>query len=908
MARSMLSVGMLFWRAVVTAVRSRGFALMSPPPSRAATVISLMNLVKSLPRRASLSAFLCLIELHLEWPDMARCPAVPQAPRRVNHESQGERGIARALRASIMRRDAGRDAEVGGALARRRRGLRARARTGSAADHQRRAGGRRLLVRPGLPRQPYRQRRDLRPVRADGRASLAAPRHARHGDQPGERPRGSSPHQRPRPVRRRARHRPLLRRRAHHRHGRSRHGARPRRGARLGDPGGRRSGGHPGGRAGSAAEPAASHRLVHGRGRRAQRSRQGRAPPPGAGAPLPRRLRHPARGHERPLLPRAHRSLPAAHRRARARRADRAARLSRHHHRRARAVRRSVALLVVLALLAGCASRRLVRHGQVNEDALETVRRGLVALRGLAFTTPVPVLALSRDGLGAVVKEEIEQSYSPGDIEHAEAVYTRLGLLPPGTKLRPALEGLYQPEGAGFYDPRTKRLVVAESVPGAPSVGAGLLGFLTGRDLVSEFLVAHELTHALQDQHYHLPTRPEPLLDGHGDRELARHALLEGDATLAGFAYVLGRQLDRRMIGVVEQQLHGIPGELAKKYPDLPELLRASVAFQYDDGTAFVGQALAAGGWAAVDRAHLDPPESTEQVLHPQRYYDDRDRPIAVRLGGTDGLEAAGFRRILEDTLGELEIRVLVARALPAQRAAGVAEGWGGDRLRALERGDDLVLVWMTAWDSSADAGEFADALPGLVPDASIERREERVLVLVGPPGIDGAALAARVWARTTVLRPHPESAGSQPASRKRPGSSRPHPRGSQHSRRAAGPAKVVHREHDVDHRGLELCASASRCPSRNSVQKRARASAQPPPSSLRSVFAAIRARRLHNDAQRRASASRRRFCILAHPHEVGRPPSPSAALTWHGARPDLFAPGAAEPEGATARWMAPGM
>src|SRR5438093_365647 len=908
MARSMLSVGMLFWRAVVTAVRSRGFALMSPPPSRAATVISLMNLVKSLPRRASLSAFLCLIELHLEWPDMARCPAVPQAPRRVNHESQGERGIARALRASIMRRDAGRDAEVGGALARRRRGLRARARAGSAADHRRGAGGRSTWVRPCRPLQPYRQRRDLRPVRADGRASLAAPRHARHGDQPGERPRGSSPHQRPRPVRRRARHRPLLRRRAHHRHGRSRHGARPRRGARLGDSGGRRSGGRPGDRPAAAAEPAASHRFVHGRGRRAQRSRQGRAPPPGAGAPLPRRLRHSARGHEQPLLPRAHRSLPAAHRRARACRADRAARLSRDHRGRECAVRRAAGLLLVLALVAGCASRRLVRHGQVNEDALETVRRGLMALRGLAFTTPVPVLALSREGIGAVVKDEMEQSYTPGDIEHAEAVYTRLGLLPPGTKLRPALERLYQQEGAGFYDPRTKRLVVAESIPGAPGVGAGLLGFLTGRDPVSEFLVAHELTHALQDQHYHLPTRPEPLLDGHGDRHLARHALPHGDATLAGFAYVLGRELDRGTIELVGRQLHGVPAELAKKYPDLPELLRASLAFQYDDGTAFVGQALAAGGWAAVDRAHLDPPESTEQVLHPARYYADRDRPIAVRLGGTDGLEAAGFRRILEDTLGELEIRVLVARALPAQRAAGVAEGWGGDRLRALERGDDLVLVWMTAWDSSADAGEFADALPGLVPDASIERREERVLVLVGPPGIDGAALAARVWARTTVLRPHPESAGSQPASRKQPGSSRPHPRGSQHNRRAAGPARVVHREHDVDHRGLELCASASRCPSRNSVQKRARASAQAPPSSLRSVFTAIRARRLHNDAQRRASASRRRFCILVHPHEVGRPPSPSAALTWHGARPDLFAPGAAEPEGATARWMAPGM
>src|SRR5438876_679833 len=310
--------------------------------------------------------------------------------------------------------------------------------------------------------------------------------------------------------------------------------------------------------------------------------------------------------------------------------------------------------------LAGCASRRLVRHGQVNEDALETVRRGLVALRGLAFTTPVPVLALSRDGLGAVVKEEIEQGYSPGDIEHAEAVYQRLGLLPPGTQLRNALEQLYQQEGAGFYDPRTKRLVVAESVP----------------------------------------------------------------------------------------------GELAKKYPDLPELLRASVAFQYDDGTTFVGQALAAGGWAAVDRVHLDPPESTEQVLHPQRYYDDRDRPIVVTLRGTDRLEATGFTRILEDTIGELGIRVLATRALPAERAVLVAAGWGGDRLRALQRGADLVLVWMTAWDSPADAGEFADALPGLVADARVERREERVLVLLGPPGLDRAALAGRVWSRTTAARP----------------------------------------------------------------------------------------------------------------------------------------------------------
>src|SRR5207237_604556 len=86
----MLSVGMLFCRAVSTAVLRRGLALTSPPPMRAATVISLMNFVKSFPRRASFRAFLCLIELHLEWPDMGPAPWLPQGPRGVNVKSFGQ--------------------------------------------------------------------------------------------------------------------------------------------------------------------------------------------------------------------------------------------------------------------------------------------------------------------------------------------------------------------------------------------------------------------------------------------------------------------------------------------------------------------------------------------------------------------------------------------------------------------------------------------------------------------------------------------------------------------------------------------------------------------------------------------------------------------------------------------------
>src|SRR5207248_3938695 len=206
-----------------------------------------------------------------------------------------------------------------------------------------------------------------------------------------------------------------------------------------------------------------------------------------------------------------------------------------------------------------------------------------------------------------------------------------------------------------------------------------------------------------------------------------------GDATLAGFAYLLGGPPDVKTIGTIEHQLHNVPKELAEKYPDVPDLVRASLAFQYDAGTAFAGWALASGGWAAVDRAEADPPASTEQVLHPARYFGVRDRPFEIALHGTEEMEAAGWRRVLEDTLGELSIRILARRARTEDAAAAVADGWGGDRLRALARGDELVLVWATAWDGPGDAIEFLDAMREAVPDARVERRGERVLGLVGP-------------------------------------------------------------------------------------------------------------------------------------------------------------------------------
>ena len=415
--------------------------------------------------------------------------------------------------------------------------------------------------------------------------------------------------------------------------------------------------------------------------------------------------------------------------------------------------------LAVLVVALGCGPGRVVRHGKVNEDAVTQVRRTLPDVRGLPFRAPVPTLAMPPADIRATLAHEIDESYSPADLEHLQAVYRTLGFLAANEALRPALERIYDEEAAGFYDPRRKRLVLADRALHAPGF-LGLLSLVTGRDVVGEFLLSHELTHALQDQHWSLPVTPEPMLDGHGDRLLARHALLEGDATLAGFAYVLRGTPDRETISWIERRLHALPADLAARYPDIPDIIRAPLAFQYDDGTAFAGWALAAGGWPAVDVAEADPPDSTEQVLHPARYFATRERPRTIHLGGTEPLESTGWTPTVEDTLGELQIRVLAQHALPAERAASVADGWAGDRLRALGRGDAVLVVWMTAWDSPDEAREFAAAMPAIVPGARVERHEDRVLVLVGPVpepspagNLDLEALAARVWTGTDGIR-----------------------------------------------------------------------------------------------------------------------------------------------------------
>jgi hypothetical protein len=221
-------------------------------------------------------------------------------------------------------------------------------------------------------------------------------------------------------------------------------------------------------------------------------------------------------------------------------------------------------------------------------------------------------------------------------------------------------------------------------------------------------ILAHELTHALEDQRFGLESTPAT-----DDRSLARSALYEGSATALMYAYV-GEHFS------AEETLGGLLSSAFEDTGDLPPFIQAQVLFAYVGGEAFVRQLIQRGGWDLVDTAYkVRKPSSTEQILHPEAYF-EADEPEPVRLR----VALPGWKRTLSGTWGELQTRELLGGSSRA------AAGWGGDRYELWRRGDDAALVMRWRWDTPRDVREFEARLREMLGDRGVVSRRGRTVTL----------------------------------------------------------------------------------------------------------------------------------------------------------------------------------
>ncbi len=358
----------------------------------------------------------------------------------------------------------------------------------------------------------------------------------------------------------------------------------------------------------------------------------------------------------------------------------------------------------------------------------------VAALRSLPLLTPVQPDVVTEAQAVDLLRGLFQADNPPALVAAQQGLYERLGLLPAGSSLQDLELELLGSQVLGFYVPKDKKLYVV-----ARSGGVGP---------VEEYTMAHEITHALQDQHFDLQRiSPDPA--DQTDQTLGAHALIEGDASLAGTLWAT-RYLTLQELAVVIAA--GADPSQQAVLQKLPAIVRDPLLFEYTQGLQFTLGLYRSGGWAAVDAALRSPPVSTEQVLHPASYA-AHHLPVTVSLPSDLAARVGpGWRLALQDTFGALELRIWLQSSTSSSTLADQATaGCGGDRVGYLmgPDGQDAAMIW-TTWDTPADAGQFLDAAGRLVadgasPGTAIRASDREVVVIVASEStlVDQVAKAA---------------------------------------------------------------------------------------------------------------------------------------------------------------------
>jgi hypothetical protein len=354
----------------------------------------------------------------------------------------------------------------------------------------------------------------------------------------------------------------------------------------------------------------------------------------------------------------------------------------------------------------------------IDEAALyRQIEDDVIALRGLPAKQRLEPTILDEAQLRVRIEAQFRAENPPAEIAASQATLVAMGLLPAGTSLADLYVNLLGSQVAGYYDPATKQIYV---VARTGRIGA-----------IEKVTFAHEFTHALQDQNFGLKGIQTDAI-GQGDQSIAHLALIEGDASLLMTQW-LTKHLDAAGMAEI---LAGDPAAQAQ-LDATPPFLRDALLFPYTQGILFVSSIWAYGGWEALDRAFGKLPDTTEQVLHADKYAaDERPVPVPLDAAAIAGRLGAGWKATPADTLGEFQIGSWL-RARGVTGAGGgvsgdaAAAGWGGDRYALIEGPNGAyALVVLTTWDTPNDAAEFATAATEAVRGVPGEARVVRI-----PPG-----------------------------------------------------------------------------------------------------------------------------------------------------------------------------
>jgi hypothetical protein len=331
-------------------------------------------------------------------------------------------------------------------------------------------------------------------------------------------------------------------------------------------------------------------------------------------------------------------------------------------------------------------------------------------ITGLEQLTPVKKTLRSRDEIRAYVLREMDEEKNPAE-RYAEARSAEaFGLIPKGFALDDFMVDLLTEQIAGLYDPKAREFYIADWIP------------IDDQRMV----MAHELTHALQDQHFQIEAWVKAA-QPNDDAELARESVLEGSAMAAMIDYLLkGTGHSVEDLPAIDPSL--FTGDMSKspKLQEAPQFLKDAMIFPYFGGLTFSTAILKPSGWNGLSAVFAKPPVSTQQIMHPDVYKSGRV-PAAVTIPSFQKLVGADWTKIDENVMGEFGWMEILKQFLGEKTAKPLAAAWDGDRYALYEEKQTkrLILVARLHLDSDEHAAKFFGLYSGALEKKYGARQNE---------------------------------------------------------------------------------------------------------------------------------------------------------------------------------------
>ena len=340
------------------------------------------------------------------------------------------------------------------------------------------------------------------------------------------------------------------------------------------------------------------------------------------------------------------------------------------------------------------------------------------AVRELDFTRDVAVNPIDDATMDRKLSKAFAQTYPEKFYARRTEAWRTIGVIPPTADIRESLLAFQTGQVVGFYNPADGELVYLS--------GGDVLDSLTER-----VILAHELTHAIDDQHFDL-TRIDDIVASCDD-ETFQAALGAVEGSAQHFAFAVAARFPG---GTIDQGGGGLPS-------GVPPFITQLQLWPYTAGQAFIDALDRRGGVKAVNGAIDTFPLSTEQIIHPERYPNDLPQPVDIPdLSGELG---DGWHDLDVMTVGEAWLQTMLRLRLDRATADGAAAGWDGGTYRAWTDGDAVAVAMTTTWDTVKDARAFAEAAQVWIDEGAVPGFVEQ--------GVDRSVLLGWATDEATLAR-----------------------------------------------------------------------------------------------------------------------------------------------------------